>query len=99
MLSAKTPVPKKPSPTKDSGNSSFVQGTLFNFEFDFYAAIQFSSFKVTIQGDNDGYHTVGYDDGVWSCDCNFFGSRGYCSHTMAMERVLTVMIPAPAETE
>lgn len=61
--------------------------------------IQFSSFKVTIQGDNDGNHTVGYDDGVWSCDCNFFGSRGYCSHTMAMERVLTVMIPTPAETE
>ncbi|MCA9987917.1 MAG: hypothetical protein KDE09_18665 [Anaerolineales bacterium] len=61
--------------------------------------IQFSSFKVTIQGDNDGYHTVGYDDGVWSCDCNFFGSRGYCSHTMAMERVLTVMIPTSAEAE
>ena len=59
--------------------------------------IQFHSFKVTIQGDNDGDHTVGFDDGKWSCDCNFFMSRGYCSHTMAMERVLGVMLPAAVE--
>lgn len=56
--------------------------------------IQFDSFNVTIQGDNDGKHTIGYTSGDWSCDCNFFNSRGYCSHTMAMERVLGVMIPA-----
>ena len=60
--------------------------------------IQFNSFNVTIQGDNDGDHTVGFDSGNWSCDCNFFGSRGYCSHTMAMERVLGVMIPAAVDS-
>ncbi len=57
--------------------------------------IQFSSFAVSIRGDNDKSHQVDYTGGRWTCDCRFFGSRGHCSHTMAMERVLGVMLPAP----
>lgn len=54
--------------------------------------LKFQSFAVTIQGDNNE-HVVTYDDGDWSCDCGFFSTRGYCSHTMAIERVLGETLP------
>ncbi len=54
--------------------------------------IIFNEFAVTIQGDNHP-HTLSYRQGEWSCDCDYFNHRGYCSHTMAMERVLGVMLP------
>jgi hypothetical protein len=58
--------------------------------------IVFREFKVTISGDHDE-HLVCFSDGQWSCDCGFFAKRGVCSHTMAMERVLGVMLPAMEE--
>lgn len=54
--------------------------------------ITFDSFKVTISGDHDA-HEVGFSNGAWSCDCDFFQSRDYCSHMMAMERILEGMLP------
>ncbi len=54
--------------------------------------IEFESLRVTLRGDNDAIHKVSYDGGAWNCDCSFFGSRGVCSHTMAMERVLRDMV-------
>jgi len=54
--------------------------------------IQFESLRVSIRGDNDSVHYVEYDNGRWHCDCDFFQSRGVCSHTMAMERVLADMV-------
>jgi hypothetical protein len=58
----------------------------------FYAAeperVTFDKFSVRIRGDNDVEHYVAYDNGAWTCDCNFFDMRGFCSHTMAIERVL-----------
>ncbi len=54
--------------------------------------IVFSAFECTVQGDNSP-HTVSYDKAQWSCDCDYFVTHGYCSHTMAMERVLGVMLP------
>jgi len=59
--------------------------------------ISFNSFEVTFRGDHDTY-TVSYDDGQWSCQCNFFASHGVCSHTMTMEHVLRGMLPPPSET-
>lgn len=59
---------------------------------------QFESFSVRISGDNDSIHLINYKEGAWECDCSFFSSRGYCSHTMAMERLLGTMI-AQASTE
>jgi hypothetical protein len=53
--------------------------------------IRFKSLVVELMGDNDKY-TVQYDTGAWSCNCDFFYSRGVCSHTMAMERVLGTMV-------
>ncbi len=60
--------------------------------------IHFMSFKVTFDGDNNP-HTVTYTDGHWDCDCSFFKSRGVCSHTMALERILAGMLPESASTE
>ena len=62
--------------------------------------VRFEQFRVSLQGTNS-QHTVSYDQNTWQCTCNFFASRGVCSHTMAMERLLGVMLPpeamAPAE--
>jgi hypothetical protein len=62
--------------------------------------ICFEQFRVTIQGANS-QHEVAYEQGDWHCTCNFFATRGVCSHTMAMERLLGVSLPpeaiAPAE--
>lgn len=45
------------------------------------------SLKVTFNGDNNP-HTITLADGIWQCNCDFFQTRGRCSHTMALERIL-----------
>ncbi|HEC21883.1 MAG TPA: hypothetical protein ENI95_03080 [Chloroflexi bacterium] len=57
--------------------------------------IQFEQFTVTFDGDNNP-HTVHFVRGAWQCDCDFFQTRGTCSHTMALERILDGMIPEVA---
>ena len=54
--------------------------------------IRFERFQATIEGTNND-HQVTYEDGTWTCDCSFFLTRGVCSHTMALERILERMIP------
>jgi hypothetical protein len=68
----------------------------------FYAAeperISFDSFNVNIEGDSGQTHHVEYNAGSFSCDCSFFHTRGYCTHTMTMERVLGQMIAMPSDS-
>ena len=52
---------------------------------------QFSSFTVTMDGENNP-HTIEFENDTWKCDCDFFRSRGRCSHTMALEMILEGMI-------
>jgi len=59
--------------------------------------VQFERFQATIMGTNNS-HRISFDNGKWNCDCNFFMSRGVCSHTMALERILTNMLPESVET-
>lgn len=54
--------------------------------------IAFESLRVRVKGDNNAPHLVEYHLGSWACDCGFFGSRGVCSHTMAIERILSDMV-------
>ncbi|MEJ2262278.1 MAG: SWIM zinc finger family protein [Anaerolineales bacterium] len=56
--------------------------------------IRFESFSVTFDGENNP-HTVNFQNGEWRCDCDFFQTRGRCSHTMALEQILQGMIPEP----
>jgi hypothetical protein len=53
--------------------------------------VHFAEFKVVFHGDHNTY-TVSYDNGSWACGCRFFAQRGVCSHTMAMERILSGML-------
>jgi hypothetical protein len=48
--------------------------------------ISIEQFTVAFQGEHSLYH-VSYNRGAWECQCRFFGQRGVCSHTMALERV------------
>ena len=55
--------------------------------------IEFEKFVVYIKGENrNKRHRVEYYEGQWHCDCEFFASRGVCSHSMAMERILKDMV-------
>ena len=58
--------------------------------------IRIDSLTVTFEGQNNP-HTVNLQDGVWRCDCDFFQTRGRCSHTMALEIILEEMIPEPVQ--
>jgi hypothetical protein len=53
--------------------------------------IHFHSLTVSFDGENSD-HTVHYENGEWQCDCDFFRSRGRCSHTMALEMILEDML-------
>lgn len=53
--------------------------------------ITFLSFDADFRGSHDTYH-ISYDEGKWDCDNPYFQSRGVCSHTMAMERLLKGMV-------
>ena len=60
--------------------------------------ITFNEFQVTFTGNHNTYNTS-YRAGQWSCECNFFAQRGVCSHTMAMEKILGVMLASAEEVE
>ncbi|MFC2018888.1 MAG: hypothetical protein ABH839_02880 [Chloroflexota bacterium] len=59
--------------------------------------ITFSEFSVKFRGEHDDYDT-GYKDGKWHCSCHFFSNWGICSHSMALERLLSGMLPEEALT-
>ena len=59
--------------------------------------VTFYELAVKFRGENSDYHT-GYKDGKWHCTCSFFSKWGLCSHTMAMEKILSNMLPAEAHT-
>jgi hypothetical protein len=48
---------------------------------------------VRFAGENSE-HEITLRDGTWDCNCEFFRSWAICSHTMAIEQVLTGMVPA-----
>ncbi|MEI7988836.1 MAG: SWIM zinc finger family protein [Chloroflexota bacterium] len=52
--------------------------------------ISVASLKIIFSGENND-HTVTLEDGEWNCTCDFFQSRGRCSHTMALEEILEGM--------
>jgi hypothetical protein len=58
----------------------------------------FESFSVKIEGENNT-HMVNYSDKKWSCDCDYFRSRGVCTHTMALsDYILKGMVEASTPT-
>ena len=59
--------------------------------------IKFEELKVTFKGDNTD-HITKFDGNEWSCSCEFFNKWKACSHTMALEEVLGIMIADNART-
>ena len=59
--------------------------------------VRFSRFEVVFRGDHSTY-AVRFDEGAWECGCRFFSQRGVCSHTMAMERMLSGMLSDPGSS-
>lgn len=53
--------------------------------------VTFKRFEVTFRGTHED-HRLTYEEGHWSCGCEFFAQRGVCSHVMAMERLLDPML-------
>ncbi len=49
--------------------------------------VSVTSFQATFHGKHDVYEVV-FDSGSWLCQCLFFTTRGVCSHTMALQRIL-----------
>ncbi|MFN2233058.1 MAG: SWIM zinc finger family protein, partial [Anaerolineales bacterium] len=56
--------------------------------------VEFQTFSATFDGANNP-HTVYFKDGDWQCDCSYFQTRGWCSHTRALEIILNGMLPEP----
>ena len=56
--------------------------------------INFDSFVTHFRGEHDS-HQVEYNAGAWSCSCQFFPSHGFCSHSMALQRILEDMLSTP----
>ena len=57
--------------------------------------IQFEDIRVRFDGAN-GEHEVTLNANLWHCSCDFFAGWGLCSHTMALERILDVMLSPEA---
>lgn len=53
--------------------------------------IEFMQFSVKFKGDHND-HVVTYEQGQWHCTCDFFQTRGRCSHSMALETILGDMV-------
>lgn len=53
--------------------------------------IRFNAFSATFRGGHNEFQ-ITYENGVWDCDNPYFKSRGVCSNTMAMERMLKGMV-------
>ena len=49
--------------------------------------VSITKFQATFHGNHNTYEVV-FDGGEWQCQCLFFSTRGVCSHTMALQRIL-----------
>jgi len=59
--------------------------------------VDITGLTATFKGDHDTYQ-VGLSFGSWNCQCHFFSSRGVCSHTMAIQRILDQLLERKATT-
>ena len=57
--------------------------------------IKLSSFMADFHGENSD-HKFSYMNGIWHCTCHNFSQTGTCSHTMAFQRLFSVILPDDA---
>jgi hypothetical protein len=57
----------------------------------------FHKFEVTFRGDNNDHHVM-FDNGAFTCDCEFFITHSRCAHTMSLEdHLLKGMLAQPQQ--
>ena len=59
--------------------------------------VAISVLKADFEGNHNTYQ-VTFDSGAWDCQCHFFATRGVCSHTMALQRILEGMLVQQEKT-
>ncbi len=59
--------------------------------------VSVTNFNASFHGNHNTYE-VTYDSGNWNCQCLFFTTRGVCSHTMALQRILAEMLSRQEQT-
>ncbi len=60
--------------------------------------VSISSFDAVFHGNHNTYQ-VRFHSGKWQCECLFFTTRGVCSHTMAMQRILDEMLAGRGQSQ
>lgn len=60
--------------------------------------VTFNSFVAEFKGENDD-HQLEYQDGKLDCSCLFFTGHSFCSHSMALQRILGDMLPVPTVSQ
>ena len=53
--------------------------------------VTISSLQANFDGNHNTYQ-VTFSEAGWICQCHYFDTRGVCSHTMALERILEGML-------
>ena len=53
--------------------------------------VSITTFKASFLGIHDTYE-VTFDTGNWDCQCHFFLHQQTCSHTMALQRMLSEVL-------
>jgi len=54
--------------------------------------VTFKSFVAEFEGEN-GDHRIEYNEESLTCSCLFFAGHEFCSHSMAIQRILEGMLP------
>ena len=57
--------------------------------------VTMSSLTADFHGNNNDYK-LSYTDGKWQCSCHFFSQWETCSQTMALQQMLSNMLPKEA---
>jgi hypothetical protein len=57
--------------------------------------VTISSLTADFHGEN-AEHRIMYSGATWRCTCDFFSQWGTCSHVMALQQMLTNVLPQEA---
>ncbi|MDE2778566.1 MAG: hypothetical protein OXI91_02660 [Chloroflexota bacterium] len=60
--------------------------------------VRINTFHATFEGNHNTYE-VKFESGEWNCQCLFFHTRGVCSHTMALQRILDDVLAVGEKVE
>ena len=60
--------------------------------------VTLSEIAATFRGEHDNY-AISYKGDKWHCSCDFFANWGFCSHTLAVQKIMDKMLPSEGITQ